>query len=36
MATYLNGIGEAYFFSRRFEEAAATLLASLELAPSFQ
>ncbi|HEY1431437.1 MAG TPA: winged helix-turn-helix domain-containing protein, partial [Stellaceae bacterium] len=23
MATYLNGIGEAYFFSRRFDEAAA-------------
>jgi adenylate cyclase len=35
MTTYLNGIGEAYFFSRRFEEAAAKLLASLELAPSF-
>ena len=35
MATYLNGIGEAYFFSRRFDEAAANLLASLELAPSF-
>ena len=34
MATYLNGIGEAYFFSRRFEEAAANLLASLDLAPS--
>jgi TolB-like protein len=33
--TYLNGIGEAYFFSRRFEEAAANLLASLELAPTF-
>jgi adenylate cyclase len=35
MATYLNGIGEAHFFSRRFDEAAAKLLASLELAPSF-
>jgi adenylate cyclase len=35
MATYLNGIGEAYFFSRRFDEAAANLLASLDLAPSF-
>jgi tetratricopeptide (TPR) repeat protein len=35
MATYLNGIGEAYFFSRRFDEAAASLLASLDLAPNF-
>jgi len=35
MATYLNGIGEAHFFSRRFDAAAANLLASLELAPSF-
>jgi pentatricopeptide repeat protein len=35
LSTYLNGIGEAYFFSRRFDEAAATLLASLELAPTF-
>ena len=35
MATYLNGIGEAHFFSRRFDEAAANLLASLELAPTF-
>jgi TolB-like protein/Tfp pilus assembly protein PilF len=35
LATYLNGIGEAYFFGRRFEEAAANLLASLDLAPSF-
>ena len=33
--TYLNGVGEAYFFSRRFEEAAANLLASLDLAPTF-
>jgi TolB-like protein len=30
MATYLNGIGEAHFFNRRFDEAAANLLASLE------
>jgi adenylate cyclase len=35
MATYLNGIGETHFFSRRFDDAAANLLASLELAPSF-
>jgi pentatricopeptide repeat protein len=28
-------IGEAYFFSRRFDDAAANLLASLEPAPSF-
>ena len=35
MATHLTGIGEAYFFSRRFDEAAANLLASLDLAPSF-
>jgi pentatricopeptide repeat protein len=35
LATYLNGIGEAYFFSRRFDEAAANLLASLDLAPTF-
>jgi TolB-like protein len=35
MATYLNGIGEAQFFSRRFDEAAANLLASLDTAPSF-
>jgi pentatricopeptide repeat protein len=35
MATYLNGIGEAYFFSCRFNEAVANLLASLDLAPSF-
>jgi pentatricopeptide repeat protein len=32
---HLNGIGEAYFFSRRFEEAATALRASLELAPGF-
>ena len=35
MATHLNVIGEAYFFSRRFDEAAASLLASLDLAPTF-
>ena len=35
MATYLNGIGEAHFFSSRFDEAAANLLVSLERAPSF-
>jgi adenylate cyclase len=35
MATYLNGIGEAYFFSGRFDKAAANLLASLDLAPTF-
>jgi adenylate cyclase len=35
IATHLNGIGEAYFFSRRFDEAAANLSASLELAPTF-
>jgi tetratricopeptide (TPR) repeat protein len=36
LASYLNGIGEAYFFARRFEEAAANLLASLERAPGFR
>jgi TolB-like protein/Tfp pilus assembly protein PilF len=35
LASYLNGIGEAYFFCRRFEEAAANLLGSLERAPGF-
>ena len=35
IASYLNAIGEAHFFSRRFDEAAANLLASLERAPSF-
>jgi len=34
-ATYLNSIGEAYFFSHRFDEAAANLRASLERAPGF-
>jgi pentatricopeptide repeat protein len=34
-ANHLNVIGEAYFFCRRFDEAAADLLASLDLAPSF-
>ena len=35
MATHLNVIGEAYFFTRRFDEAVANLLASLNLAPTF-
>jgi TolB-like protein len=35
LSTYLNGIGEAHFFSRRFDAAAANLLASLDLAPTF-
>ena len=35
MANYLNAFGEAYFFSQRFDEAAANLLESLERAPSF-
>jgi adenylate cyclase len=35
LAPYLNGIGEAYFFSRRFDQAAANLLSSLERAPGF-
>ena len=35
LVSYLNGIGEANFFSRRFDEAAANLLASLERAPGF-
>ena len=34
-ANYLRGISEAYFFSRRFDDAAAKLLESLERAPSF-
>jgi pentatricopeptide repeat protein len=34
-ANYLHGIGEAHFFSRRFDDAAAKLLESLERAPSF-
>jgi adenylate cyclase len=34
-ANHLNVIGEAYFFSRRFDEAATNLLASLDLAPGF-
>jgi tetratricopeptide (TPR) repeat protein len=33
--TYLSAIGEAHFFSRRFDEAAANLLASLETNPGF-
>ena len=32
---YMNSIGEAYFFCRRFDEAAANLLGSLERAPGF-
>ena len=35
IANYLNAFGEAHFFSRRFDEAAANLLASLERAPGF-
>jgi adenylate cyclase len=35
LSTYLNGIGEACFFGRRFDEAAANLVASLELTRSF-
>jgi pentatricopeptide repeat protein len=34
-ANYLHGISEAHFFSRRFDEAAAKFLESLERAPSF-
>ena len=34
LTDYLTGIGEALFFSRRFDEAAAKLLASLERAPA--
>jgi TolB-like protein len=34
-APYLSSIGEAQFFSRQFDEAAANLLASLERAPEF-
>jgi adenylate cyclase len=34
-APYLSSIGEAQFFSRQLDEAAANLLASLERAPSF-
>jgi adenylate cyclase len=35
LAPYLSSIGEAHFFSRRFDQAAANLLASLERAPNF-
>jgi adenylate cyclase len=35
VAAYLSSIGEAQFFSPRFDEAAANLLESLERAPSF-
>jgi len=34
VAPYLSSIGEAQFFNRRFDEAAANLLKSLERAPS--
>jgi TolB-like protein len=34
-ATYLNSIGEAYFFSSRFDQAAGNLRASVERAPGF-
>jgi adenylate cyclase len=35
MAVHLNVVGEAYFFSCRFDAAVANLLASLDLAPTF-
>ena len=35
LASYMNGLGEAHFFCRRFDEAAANLLGSLERAPGF-
>jgi adenylate cyclase len=35
LASYMNGIGEAHFFCRRFDEAAVNLLGSLERAPGF-
>ena len=35
LASYMNSIGEAHFFCRRFDEAAANLLGSLERAPGF-
>jgi TolB-like protein len=35
LAPYLSGIGEAYFFCRRYDEAAPNLLGSLERAPGF-
>jgi adenylate cyclase len=35
LTDYLTGIGEALFFSRRFDEAVPKLLASLERAPRF-
>jgi adenylate cyclase len=35
LAFYLTGIGMALFFTRRFDEAAAKLLASLEQLPTF-
>jgi adenylate cyclase len=35
LANYLTGVGEALFYNRRFDEAAAKLRASLDLAPTF-
>jgi len=35
LANYLTGVGEALFYNRRFEDATAKLLASLEQAPNF-
>ena len=35
IAAYLSSIGEAHFFNRQFDEAAANLLESLERAPGF-
>jgi tetratricopeptide (TPR) repeat protein len=35
LATYLNGIGEAYFFSHRFDRRGRACWASLDLAPNF-
>jgi pentatricopeptide repeat protein len=35
LANYLTGIGNALFFNRRFDDAAAKLLASLEQLPTF-
>ena len=35
LASYMNGIGEAHFFCRRFDMATANLLGSLERAPDF-
>jgi tetratricopeptide (TPR) repeat protein len=35
LASYMNGIGEAHFFCRRFDKVTANLLGSLERAPDF-